>query len=195
MYGRLNTDIDGFFSTFPKLVWIDIEYNDLTGFWPNFDAISSQYFSNLDQFIIGHNYFTGSITMTQGLQLPQSLVEFDVDHNDFHGQIQWDIFDGLYSLEALDLNDNNFNGTINWTIIADLHNNGNLRHIEMHDNYFSGFVDFSWINDTSDIDFELDAYIPCMLIIVLLYTFMSLKKTIEMIHVFLYRRSNQISMQ
>ena len=127
-------------------------------------AIQWDIFSNLpllEKFDIGSNSFNGTVSLTT---MPSSLYRFKLDNNNFTGEFPWQAFATATGLYELVINDNLFTGNINWTIISHLHNNGRLSAINMRNNSFTGYADFSWISDRSWwLDWlYLDIDIPCM---------------------------------
>ena len=188
----MDCSVNGFFSSFPQLQVFSIHDNDVYGHFNNFDCVSAQYLPDLQEFRLGKNGFSGSLSlssqlsfgqnlthfelhkndfsgtvewdrfaylnklevidisdnrlkgrlsMSDNLSLPNGLTYFDIDYNDFDGDIEWNIFQNLYNLTELHLNDNAFTGRIDWDIISDLHNNGKLKNINFQNNDFSGISD------------------------------------------------------
>eukprot|EP01084_Bolivina_argentea_P012600 23587_1 len=151
-YGTLTSQ---FINRFPYLSFFDVEENDLYGHFDNFNV-----FRNNKIIKLGHNHFTGTVTLSDNIHLSYDIITFRIDYNDFSGEINWNIFSEKYYLEEFDINNNAFTGTINWDILSDLHNNGNLTDIDLRDNKFIGYVDFSWLTDAV-VAIEVDVNIHC----------------------------------
>eukprot|EP01084_Bolivina_argentea_P116447 206908_1 len=159
-YGTMDVSTNGFISKFPQLINFWISHNDIKGHFNNLNVFSSNYVPNLNEISIENNIFSGQLIMTNSFKFADSLTEFEIDYNEFYGDIDWNIFNHLYGLQVLDINDNAFTGNINWNIISDLTNNGVLNKIHLKNNSFTGYVDFSWMT-TGWIDFSLDVNIHC----------------------------------
>ena len=160
-YGTIDVNTNGFFSHFPNLKRIMFEALDIAGHFDNFDAFSSDFMPGLYHVNIENNEFTGSITLSDAVSFNSGLQRFTVDENDFNGNVNWKIFDKLYDLEMLQLHGNSLSGSINWTIIGDLHQNGSLSSVNLQNNQFTGYADFTWI--VGDIWLALDPTLQCQL--------------------------------
>ena len=144
------------FQNLTRLHYLGLRRDSLRGTLDFTHLPSSLKFLRLDG-----NAFNGSINGNGWRSL--QLMTFDVSYNSFNGPVQWDIFKGIQNLKMIKMNENNLNGTINWNIISDLHNNGSLRQLLLHNNNFSGYVDFSWMKeDLHWSRIEIDRNIPCM---------------------------------
>ena len=163
-YGQMDVSIDGFFSHFPDLEIIDFERLDIEGHFDNFDIFSIDHMRNLNYLNIKNNAFTGSIALSDGLSFNSDFYRFHVDQNNFSGEVDWSIFDGLHKLQSLHLHGNALSGTIDWNIMADLGINGVLNQLYLSTNQFIGYVDFSWMTDTGNLQIWLDITVPCMYI-------------------------------
>ena len=95
----MNVSTTGFFSHFPNLESLYLAGNKLLeAHFNNFDVFSNVSMPNLLLFYIDGNNFFGSIALSNGIKLPQSLHVFQNYDNKFSGTVQWDIFKGLYNL-------------------------------------------------------------------------------------------------
>ena len=119
----------------PSLTHFELYNNDFSNSveWDIFANLR-----NLKTIDIAGNGFDGGLSMSHSLYLPESLEYFDIDYNNFEGEIDWNIFEHLYNLTELHLNHNEFIGNIDWEIISDIHNNGNLKILILRNNDFSG---------------------------------------------------------
>eukprot|EP01084_Bolivina_argentea_P129750 229115_1 len=170
VYGTLNTSINGFFSKFPKARNIEFAgkhsqgiISTIDGYFENFDCISSDNLPELIFFDIPYNNFSGSLILSPNYVFSSKLVTFEIHHNKFNGAIDWNIFSHLYKLQELDITHNEFTGIIDFNIISDLVVNGSLIIIELNDNRFEQYVDFSWIPHTIHNSFILaiDSNVYC----------------------------------
>ena len=119
----------------PSLTHFELYNNDFSGYveWDIFANLQK-----LQTIDIAGNEFNGRLSMSHSLYLPECLQYFDIDYNNFEGEIDWNIFEHLHNLTELHLNHNSFTGNIDWNIISDLHNNGKLKILNFRNNDFSG---------------------------------------------------------
>merc|ERR1712176_1653298 len=153
---RGSMDVENFFSAFYKLQTIELEWNGLFGHFEDLDVLH-----NLRYIYFARNSFSGQLKFSNAA-FHEKLTQFCIDYNNFFGDVDWNIFAGLYQLNTIDMNNNYLTGTINWTIISDLYTNGALKTLDINNNDFEGYADFSWMDPSyTDVDIWIDENILC----------------------------------
>ena len=155
---RGSMDVENFFSAFPELQQIELDWNYLYGHFESLDVLH-----NLRDIHFTRNYFSGQLVFSNGQSFHESLTQFRIGYNHFFGDVDWNIFSGCYSLQAIDMNNNYLRGTIDWNVIADLFTNGALKTLDIDNNGFDGHADFSWMNESwPSVTIWVDVDVLCM---------------------------------